>query len=428
MQKNLLRKLVFTAPVLSGILLAGCLPVSEQNAKAPQYKNPTLEKVVIVSRHGIRSPEEDETKEALAQYTPYKWADWKVGVGHLTEKGAQLETYFGQYLNEYLTQQGLLNKQECDSGKNIRVYSNSVPRTISTGKAITAGAFANCNVKTEHQNKIGETDPIFSVDVRTDSEDFKKKVLSGVDLAKTNDKLEPNHQLLAELIDFKNSNECRIQKDCTFIEEDGHLRIEKGKRPSIKSGDLRVSKSIVNALLLQYYEGLPADRIAGGNIDTEEEWLKINKIKDEYFRASRGYQPAAAHIAYPLIKTIRQDLEGSRKISVLVGHDSNIVSLLSALGVKDYTLPGQFEKTPIGGKVFFEIWKDSESGQKLVKTKYVYQSAQQLRKGEKLSLASPPKEVVLEMDKCKTDRDGFCDYADFNAILDNIAKMPVNAD
>ncbi len=39
----------------------------------------------------------------------------------------------------------------------------------------------------------------------------------------------------------------------------------------------------------------------------------------------------------------------SPKVSLLVGHDSNIGSVLVALGITDYSLPGQYEKTPIGG-------------------------------------------------------------------------------
>lgn len=425
MKKTFLPNLFRLAILSSGVLM-GYTAQAKENTPTAQ-NGLTLEKVVIFSRHGIRAPEEDETKDALAEVTPHKWHDWGVDVGHLTQKGAQLETYFGQYLNQYFTKHGILNAQECSSGENIHVYANSIPRTIATGEAIVKGAFPNCNVKLKHQAKIGKTDPIFSVEVRTDDEDFKKQVLNEVNLEKINNQLDPNYQLLADLIDNEESKDCLVDKDCKFFENDGKIRIEKGKRPSIKASDLRISKNIVNALLLQYYEGVPLDQIVGGEINSEEEWIKINKIKDEYFFALRGHPLVATHVAYPLISTIQKDLNSNNKITILVGHDSNIASMLAALGVKKYGLPGQYEQIPIGGKVFFEIWKDGETQQKLVKTKYVYQSAKQLRDGAKLSLANPPKEVVLKLEKCQADKNGFCAYDDFVAIFDNIARLPINA-
>ena len=46
------------------------------------------------------------------------------------------------------------------------------------------------------------------------------------------------------------------------------------------------------------------------------------------------------------------------KITLLVGHDSNIASLLTALDFKPYQLHDQQERTPIGGKIVFQRWHD----------------------------------------------------------------------
>lgn len=423
-QKNLIKLSLISAFIIA----PNQLRAEENKISVTPPPHLTLEKVVVLSRHGIRAPEEDETKESLDKFTPYPWADWDVDVGHLTKKGAELETYFGQYLKEYFTRAGLLNAQECADGKNILVYSNSVQRTIATSEALIAGTFPDCNVKLKHHEKIGKTDPAFSVEVRTDDKDFKKQILSSVDLEKINDKLEANYELLAKLINFNRSEECLENKDCEFFEDDGKLRIEKDKKPSIKASDMRTAKNLVNALMLEYYEGVPLSKIAANNIDTKEEWEKINEIKDEYFKALRGNPLVATHIALPLLNVIKQNLDNNNKITVLVGHDSNIVSVLSALGVKEYDLPEQYEQTPIGGKVMFEVWKDNKTQEHKLKTQYVYQSSEQLRQGEKLTLSSPPKHVVLEMEHCKADKYGLCSYQEFVAILDNIAKLPINAE
>ena len=41
------------------------------------------------------------------------------------------------------------------SGEGIFAYANGVQRTIATGQAIVAGAFAGCNVQLQHHGEIG---------------------------------------------------------------------------------------------------------------------------------------------------------------------------------------------------------------------------------------------------------------------------------
>ena len=46
----------------------------------------------------------------------------------------------------------------------------------------------------------------------------------------------------------------------------------------------------------------------------------------------------AQNASYPLLAFIQQQLNSENKINLLVGHDSNIVALLAALGVEPYEL------------------------------------------------------------------------------------------
>ncbi len=54
-------------------------------------------------------------------------------------------------------------------------------------------------------------------------------------------------------------------------------------------------------------------------------------------------------------KPLVTDRTSAPKITVLVGHDSNIASLLTALDFKPYQLHDQNERTPIGGKIVFSV-------------------------------------------------------------------------
>ena len=116
------------------------------------------------------------------------------------------------------------------------------------------------------------------------------------------------------------------------------------------------------------------------------------------------------------------DAAKTPKITVLVGHDSNIASMLKALDFDTYTLPGQYERTPIGGKIVFQRWHDTKANRELMKIEYVYQSTEQLRNADKLTLETPPQRVTLALKGCPVDADGFCPMDTFAKVMNTAAK------
>lgn len=116
------------------------------------------------------------------------------------------------------------------------------------------------------------------------------------------------------------------------------------------------------------------------------------------------------------------DRTSAPKITVLVGHDSNIASLLTALDFKPYQLHDQNERTPIGGKIVFQRWHDSKANRDLMKIEYVYQSAEQLRNADALTLQAPAQRVTLELSGCPIDANGFCPMDKFDRVLNEAVK------
>ena len=160
--------LKFTALLLGSALASSAF--ATENGQISSSSDYELEKVLIFSRHGLRSPVEKDPQE-MAKYSPYEWAKWNVPSGYLTAKGTVLETYFGQYLGQWLADKGLLTTERCASGEGIFAYANGVQRTIATGQAIVSGAFAGCNVQLQHHGKIGsEKDPIFNTQAHNPSQ------------------------------------------------------------------------------------------------------------------------------------------------------------------------------------------------------------------------------------------------------------------
>ena len=404
-----------TALLLSSVVVSSVFATeNHQNAASADYE---LEKVLIFSRHGLRSPVEKDPQE-MAKYSPYAWAKWDVPSGYLTAKGTVLETYFGQYLGQWLADKGLLTTGRCASGEGIFAYANGVQRTIATGQAIVAGAFAGCNVQLQHHGKIGsEKDPIFNTHTHNPSKALIESAKSKVDLNALQQKLAPNYALLSEIIDYKNSPNCLQKGECDLGGKLGEYSIKDGKSVKI-TGSISTGKKIVSALLLAHYVGKPDSEIANGRVDNQEKWRAINEIKNEYYRTLfKNNETLAQNASYPLLAFIQQQLNRDNKISLLVGHDSNIVALLSALGVEPYELDDSLENIPIGGKLMFEVWKHKPSGRLKFKLDYVYQSPEQLIKLTPLSLATPPKQTALTLEACTKDESGFCDYEQFQKVL-----------
>ena len=143
-------------------------------------------------------------------------------------------------------------------------------------------------------------------------------------LEKYNKQLKDTYSLLGKVIDYQKSETCLKEKNCTFFNEEGKLSIEKDKEPGV-DGPLKLGTQLIDALLLQYYEGYPLDKIVNNNIKTKEQWKQLTEIKNVYEDLLFGNKVLAKHIAQPLIGYMYDDIENSKhKVTVLVGHDSNI--------------------------------------------------------------------------------------------------------
>ena len=233
-----------TALLLSSVVVSSVF--ATENRSSTQNEDYELEKVLIFSRHGLRSPVEKDPQE-MTKYSPYAWAKWDIPSGYLTAKGTVLETYFGQYLGQWLADKGLLTTERCASGEGIFAYANGVQRTIATGQAIVSGAFAGCNVQLQHHGKIGsEKDPIFNTQAHNPSKALIESAKNNVDLTALQQKLAPNYTLLSEIIDYKNSPNCLQKGECDLGGKVGEYSIKDGKSVKI-TGSISKGKKIVSA-------------------------------------------------------------------------------------------------------------------------------------------------------------------------------------
>lgn len=402
-----------------------CLPLLFSGTAFAENDGYQLEQVLVMSRHNLRAPLANNGS-VLAQSTPKAWPQWDTPGGLLTTKGGVLEVYMGHYFNAWLKQAGILPQEGCPAADSVYVYANSLQRTVATAQFFTNGAFPGCDISVHHQEKMGEMDPTFNPIITNSSETFNQQALSAMNAELASLKLDASYKQLEQIIDYKDSPACKIDKQCNLATEPNKMSAVPGKEPGV-SGPLKVGNSLVDAFMLQYYEGFPMKDVAWGKIVTPHQWQQLAKLKDGYQDSLFTSSVVAQNVAKPLLTYINSALiseckADSPKLTVLVGHDSNIASLLSAMKFKPYELPKQYEKTPIGGKLVFQRWHDSKSDRELLKIEYVYQSTEQLRNAEPLTLNSPPQRVTLALEGCPVDKDGFCAWSDFEKTMKDVLQ------
>lgn len=385
----------------------------EEPASASVPLGYTLSRMVILSRHNVRSPLSG-SGSTLEKMTTHQWINWSAPTGELTLRGGLQETAMGQYFRQYLVQQGFMPENWQPEEDEVRFYANSMQRTIATAQYFSTGLLPVANQRIEHHYDVGTMDPVFTPQLTYVDEEYCAQALEEIaamggnqGLRGITESLNDNYRLLESVLDFKNSQYAKEQGITTLPDDEPEIHLEVNKEPTVK-GSLKTATSASDALVLQYFEE-PDDAIAAfGQTLSWEQWCDLACITDTYTNVLFTAPSIAVNVAHPLLIELKSELiaEG-RRFSFLCGHDSNVASVLAALGVEDYVLPESVsQETPIGCKLVFECWTGPD-GDDYVVVSLVYQSVDQLRGCELLDLNSPPQSVKLSFDGLDENIDGF---------------------
>ena len=403
----------------------------EDVSEAPEESDYTLEQVVVLSRHNIRSPLSDKGS-MISEITPHEWFDWTSNAGELSLRGAMLETTMGQYFRLWLEDEGLFPENYIPLDGAVRFYANSLQRTQATAHYFSTGLLPVAVVPVERHKEFAEGDGTFLPLVRymtyAYAEDVQDEIIEmggGDDLYAYRESLDDAMNLLTEVTDMEDSEAFKDGTYANIFDEEPLLTLEVGSEPSI-SGSIKSAVSIADALVLQYYEEPDDLKAAFGHDLTEEDWKTIGSVLSTYEKMLFKAPSLAVNLANPILKEVYQELNAQgRKFSFLCGHDSTITSFLAALDAEDYELPGAIEPTtPIGSKVVFERWTN-DNGESFYKVNLVYQSVEQLRSISLLSLENPPMIVPLSFEGIETNADGMIAEQDLMALFEEkIDRLP----
>ncbi len=373
----------------------------------------TLEKVVVLSRHNIRSPLTGP-KSSLYSLTPYSWCEWSSPPAELSIKGGTLETEMGQYFRRWLEDEGLFEENYRPAEGEVRIYANSWQRTMATARFFSTGLMPVSNMGVEHHKGINNVDAVFYPRFTYCSAAYREAALAEMEglyyLAMPD--LSCDYRLLTDVLDMKESDAYKKGSFTGFCMDVPTFNLTKGNEPTV-NGSLKTACQLSDALILQYYEEPGRySEISGRNL-TWEEWEAISEIKDIYGDVLFTSPLVAVNIAHPLLVEMDNELkDDGRQFSFICGHDSNLASVLAALDAEDYRLPEAIEKrTPIGGKFVISLWK-GEDGAEYMSLDLVYQKAEQMQNVEILDESNPPGIYGIRLKDLEMDENGLYKASD----------------
>ncbi len=394
-----------------------------QAQRSQEFKDKyKLKEAVVLSRHNIRSPLSD-SKSALGRMTPHEWNKWTAGKSELTLRGGVLETEMGQYFRKWAVDAGLFPENYVPTADDLNVIANSMQRCIATAQYFTGGFMPVGGVEVRHRYTPSKMDPLFNPQLTKVNPEFValameqikaqggKKGIRGI-----NEKLTPDYELIMDVLDVKDSPMAQANDPYlnTFKNYDTEFILEKFKEPGMKAGSaLKELNSASDAFILQYYEQPDSVKAAFGHKLTRKDWERIAHVKDVYQDVLFSTPIIATNVAYPLVQYMYDELSSpDRKFTFLVGHDSNLGAVATALGVEEYELPNAIEKkTPIGSKIVVEKFVGPD-GEEYGDINIVYQTVEQLQNMDLLDLDNPPMIYPLSLKGIQKNADGLYKMSD----------------
>jgi 4-phytase/acid phosphatase len=379
------------------------------------FAAPVLERVVLVSRHGVRAP--TQTLQALDAATGQSWPAWPVGPGELTPHGAKALGRMGDFLHGVYVRDGLLPAQGCASGA-VQVWADGGDSRTRLSGDILANAFApGCGAASAH-GPDGARDPLFDAAGTGVCPVESTDALAAL-AAETHDADDPtrplDRQALNALQAIVAPAGCADGRGPCLSGPSGFASAKSGVK---LTGPLALASTWSENLLLEYGEGFPLDQVGWGRAGSLTALAAVLPAHNRAAALMRQTPYLAAHNGAVMARTVLDLLEGQApadphapplspkaKVTVIAGHDTNLSNLAGVFGL-DWTLPNQPDATAPDTVLAFELWRDGAA--KTVRIVVYSQSLTQLRDASALDAANPAGVTPAASPDCVSEADGVC--------------------
>ena len=391
---------------------------------ARQGKNANeLKLVVILSRHGVRSP--TWTNARLDAYSALPWPVWSVQPGYLTSHGYELMKRFGNFDRASLAEAGLVSASGCADAALTYIWADTDQRTMESGRALSEGLFPSCPPPV-HALAAGATDPLF----HSMESELKRPAASATE---PTPQIDPQQSVLLRemqqvLLGCDADTTCKPAHapEISLLDDPPTPAHRRGDRVGELSGPLAAASSIAEDFLLEYADGMPMDHVAWGKVG-EAQLRRFLALHAEYADQTRRTPGVArleaSNMLYHIERTLEQQVEGrpladatgptNSKLVLLAGHDTNLAGVAALLGLH-WTLDGRTDDTPPGTELAFELWQNG-SGVWSVRITVAMQTLRQMREMLDLTPDAPPARQILALEGCGA-AEFACNWKDFQHI------------
>lgn len=319
--------------------VAGALAVSnaysqEQVSSAPVCEE--LQKVVVISRHGVRAP--TQAAETLASWSKRKWPQWGVERGFLTPRGYDLvkQTW------EMNRKSSPFVYSHCPNPKDVQIIADVDERTIKTAEALAEGLYPGCGIRVNFTS--AKRSKLFSP--------LKAKVCKIEHPNSLANKLTEKTKGVSERYSEELSLLNKVTEGNFFGTVTGHA----SKHKVGLSGAPYDGASFTEILALEW--GQWPNQIPGWGQMSWPEILKVMPLRVGVFTILNRDMEVARYKGSALASKVIDSLSDSNgpKYTFLIGHDTNLANL-GALFDLDWKLPDRTKNENVpGGYLKFEKW------------------------------------------------------------------------
>lgn len=404
-------------------------------AQPPRAAKPKLVYVVILARHGVRSP--TATNESLRQYAAEPWPEWGVAPGDLTEHGSKLLEILGGWYRGWLAQDGLLPTAGCEAAPNIHVRADVGQRTIASARSLMQGMFPDCAIPAD--TVAGDTDPLFHP-VTAGAAHGDARLAAAAVAGRIGDHPEALASTLSHA--FLTLREilfgCAASGPCPAEGQPGKQTLLSlpasvaGSEDGLADirGPVRTGSTMTENLLLEYADGKSGKDLGWGRLN-ESKLNEVMSIHTTYADLARRTQYLASvqgsNLLSHLLRSMEQAVSGKAvagalgkpgdRLLLLDGHDTNISHIAGMLNLS-WLLPGyQRDDTPPGGSLVFRLWQAPGAGYR-VEILYLAQTLDQMRNATPLTPDSPPAIAQVFLPGClAAGGSPGCDWERFRQIV-----------
>ncbi len=384
-------------------LVAGCM--SQRVEAHPAAHGLAVERVVMLMRHGVRPPTRREVTPA--GIAAQEWPAWETPYGHLTQHGYAAVRLLAAYDRAAWEHDRLLPHGRCPAAGDVVVWSDTDERTIRTGDALIEGLAPGCAIANGHLPE-GDMDPLFSPLDAAGSIDTARAqeaiVAENGSLGAVQQAHRPELDALARVLGCCSAAACQAVQaasPCGLVDMPSAFA-ESRARPKL-TGPLDFGPTAAQTLMLEYVEGLPMAEVGWGRAsrDDIELIMRLHAMKGDVLQRPPYI---AARGAGPLLRRMLAALttpggENGRRLTVLVGHDTNISDMSGLLRFTWQVRSYPADTPPPGGAFGLMLVRD-DHGARFVRAFYRSQTMDQVRNLTPLSLESPPSVQWVTIEGC----------------------------